>query len=329
MKNLESKIYDVLKEAGVPVKQAKKMAKKTAQKAEFFIWEKKQGEDKNGIPKKETELDRAVDKAVDAAIDAVSDSKLGKLLDENMAELFGPEMGKMISHVENKVDDSVITPRPKAGVVTRLKVNLRSPSLSVSESGNEELCSELSPDVDMVSGSPYTSSNHQTDGQPNCSGSDCLQHSFPDGKPGRGLPSIDDMSENGADEDVPAVSRMEEKKKINNLYDTIYSEISLTPDEEEFVANIKNAAAEADAENMDASDRAEIFCSLLKRNVNPRRLVKVKDVLNLKYYSFAKERQYEPVGKLLKEFEKYCFLQMPISKQLKTYYGANKPFYQG
>ena len=377
MKNLESKIYDVLKEAGVPVKQAKKMAKKTAQKAEFFIWEKKQGEDKNGIPKKETELDRAVDKAVDAAIDAVSDSKLGKLLDENMAELFGPEMGKMISRVENKVDDSVITPRPKAGVVTRLKMNLCSPSLSVSESGNEELCSELSPSlveadkrsrkaecstpqgltnddkvgvqsVDGVSDnsplparyhttgecSPYdgsqdTSSNHQTAGQPDCSGSDCLQQTFPDGKPGRGLPSIDDMSENGADEDVPAVSRMEEKKKINNLYDTIYREISLTPDEEEFVANIKNAAAEADAENMDASDRAEIFCSLLKRNVNPRRLVKVKDVLNLKYYSFAKERQYEPVGKLLKEFEKYCFLQMPISEQLKTYYGANKPFYQG
>ena len=36
MKNLESKIYDVFKEAGVPVKQAKKMAKKTAQKAEFL-----------------------------------------------------------------------------------------------------------------------------------------------------------------------------------------------------------------------------------------------------------------------------------------------------
>ena len=122
-------------------------------------------------------MDRAVDEAVDAAVDAVSGSKLGKLLDNTMAELFGPEMGKMISHVENKVDDSV---------------NLRSPSLSVSESGNEELCSELSPDVDMVSGSPYTSSNHQTDGQPNCSGSDCLHHSFPDGKPGRGLPSIDE-----------------------------------------------------------------------------------------------------------------------------------------
>ena len=192
-------------------------------------------------------------------------------------------------------------------------VNLRSPS----------------PDVDGVSDSPYTSSNHQTDGQPNCSGSDCLQHSFPDGKPGRGLPSIDDTSEDDVDEDMSAVSRMKEKKRINSLYDTIYREISLTPGEEEFVANIKNAAAEADVENMNAYDRAEIFCSLLKRNANPRRLVKVKDVLNLKYYSFAKERQYEPVGKLLKEFEKYCFLQMPISEQLKAYYGANKPFYQG
>ena len=58
-------------------------------------------------------------------------------------------------------------------------VNLRSPSLSVSESGNEELCSELSPDMDVISGSPYTSSNLKTDGQP---------------KVGRGLPSIDDSS---------------------------------------------------------------------------------------------------------------------------------------
>lgn len=78
-------------------------------------------------------------------------------------------------------NDSVITPRPKAGVVTRLKMNLRSPSLSVSESGNEELCSELSPDVDGVSDSPYTSSNLRTDGQP---------------KVGRGLPSIDDIKNN-------------------------------------------------------------------------------------------------------------------------------------
>ena len=303
MKNLESKIYDVLKEAGVPVKQAKKMAKKTAQKAEFFIWEKKQGEDKNGIPKKETELDRAVDKAVDAAIDAVSDSKLGKLLDENMAELFGPEMGKMISHVENKVDDSVNLRSPSSVLDERSRRSLRCCVDGVSDSSPLPARYQTTGECSPYDGSPYTSSNHQTDGQPDCSGSDCLQQTFPDGKPGRGLPSIDDMSENGADEDVPAVSRMEEKKKINNLYDTIYREISLTPDEEEFVANIKNAAAEADAENMDASDRAEIFCSLLKRNVNPRRLVKVKDVLNLKYYSFAKERQYEPVGKLLKEFE--------------------------
>ena len=55
-------------------------------------------------------------------------------------------------------------------------VNLCSPSLSVSESGNEELCSELSQDVDGVSDSPYTSSNRQIDGQPEA---------------GRGLPSID------------------------------------------------------------------------------------------------------------------------------------------
>ena len=78
--------------------------------------------------------------------------------------------------MKNNIDDSV---------------NLRSPSLSVSESGNEELCSELSPVldersrrslrccVDGVSGSTYTSSNHQTDGQPEV---------------GRGLPSIDDMA---------------------------------------------------------------------------------------------------------------------------------------
>ena len=89
------------------------------------------------------------------------------------------------------LNDSVITPQPEAGVVTRLKMNLRSPSLSVSESGNEELCSELSPSpqglpnddkvgvqsVDGVSNSPYTSNNLRTDGQP---------------KVVRGLPSIDE-----------------------------------------------------------------------------------------------------------------------------------------
>ena len=67
--------------------------------------------------------------------------------------------------MKNNIDDSV---------------NLCSPSLSVSESGNEELCSELSPDVDGVSDSPYMSSNHQTNEQPEV---------------GRGLPSIDDATE--------------------------------------------------------------------------------------------------------------------------------------
>ena len=107
-------------------------------------------------------------------------------------------------------------------VTARTKSELE---LSVSESGNEELRSELSPVldersrrslrccVDGVSDSPYTSSSLRTDGQPNCSGSDCLQHSFPDSmnmrssspdtggkfppdddsKPGRGLPSIDGL----------------------------------------------------------------------------------------------------------------------------------------
>ena len=98
--------------------------------------------------------------------------------------------------MKNNIDDSV---------------NLCSPSLSVSESGNEELCSELSPVLDersrrslrcCVDGvsdnsplparyqttgerspyddSPYMSSNHQTNEQPEA---------------GRGLPSIDDATE--------------------------------------------------------------------------------------------------------------------------------------
>ena len=98
-------------------------------------------------------------------------------------------------------------------------VNLRSPSCALC-SGNEEHRSELSlksgnessfagelspssqdmpnddeveaQSVDGVSDSPYTSSNLRTGGQPDCSGADCLQQSFPDGKPGRGLQSNDD-----------------------------------------------------------------------------------------------------------------------------------------
>ena len=82
-------------------------------------------------------------------------------------------------------------------------VNLCSPSLSVSESGNEELCSELSPVLDERS--------KHTDGQPNCSGSDCLLQSFPDGKPGRGLPSIDDIEE-GQEKESVAVDIEQEMK---------------------------------------------------------------------------------------------------------------------
>ena len=71
-------------------------------------------------------------------------------------------------------------------------VNLRSPSSVLDERSKRSLrCC-----VDGVSDSPYTSSNLRTDGQPNCSGSDCLQHSSPDGKPGRGLPSINDIKNN-------------------------------------------------------------------------------------------------------------------------------------
>ena len=74
-------------------------------------------------------------------------------------------------------NDSVITPRPKAGVVTRLKMNLRSPSPVLDERSRRSLrCC-----VDGVSDSPYTSSNLRTDGQP---------------KVGRGLPSIDDIKNN-------------------------------------------------------------------------------------------------------------------------------------
>ena len=91
---------------------------------------------------------------------------------------------------ENDVQDNAGTQ-----ITVNDSVNLRSPS----------------PDVDGVFDSKCTSSNLR-DGQPDCSGSDCLQQTFPDGKPGRGLPSIDDMSENGADEDVPAVSRGREKE---------------------------------------------------------------------------------------------------------------------
>ena len=104
--------------------------------------------------------------------------------------------------------------RKKLDVLTDSQVMIRALQLQLARDVDDSvnLCSP-SPDVDVVSDnsplparyqttsecspyddSPYTSSNLRTDGQPNCSWSDCLQHSFPDGKPGRGLPSNDDRS---------------------------------------------------------------------------------------------------------------------------------------
>ena len=72
-------------------------------------------------------------------------------------------------------------------------VNLRSPSPSPQGLTNDDNVGVQS--VDGVSDSPYTSSNLRANRQPDCSGSDCLQQSSPDGKPGRGLPSIDEATE--------------------------------------------------------------------------------------------------------------------------------------
>ena len=120
-------------------------------------------------------------------------------------------------------------------------VNLRSPSCAL-RSGNEEQRSELSPSpqgltnddevvvqsVDGVSDSTYTSINLRTDRQPNCSGSDCLQHSSPDGKPGRGLPSIDDCKN---EEDVKTTMEKDDdgrfiwygKQENDVLFNSIYA----------------------------------------------------------------------------------------------------------
>ena len=60
--------------------------------------------------------------------------------------------------------------------------------------GNDSVnISSPPPGIDGVSDSPYTSSNLRTNGQPNCSWSDCLRQSSPDGKPGCGPSSIDDI----------------------------------------------------------------------------------------------------------------------------------------
>lgn len=81
-----------------------------------------------------------------------------------------------------------------------------------SESVNDDsvkLCSP-SPDVDGVSDSPYTSSNHQTDGQP---------------KAGRGLPSIDDLqSEQETVEDNSGSGIFDDGGGFTSDFDTVDTE---------------------------------------------------------------------------------------------------------
>lgn len=142
-------------------------------------------------------------------------------------------------------------------------VNLCSPSLSVSESGNEELCSELSPDVDGVSGSTYTSSNHQTDGQP---------------EPGRGLPSIDDTEEGQEKESVAVDIEQEMKDAFAKILNFKYRPSSSEEEEakEIFDTLVKGASrnffAKPASIKYDVKEEA-------KKPVNPNGNVSLGDVI--------------------------------------------------
>ena len=133
---------------------------------------------------------------------------------------------------ENNVQDNAGTQ-----ITVNDSVNLRSPS----------------PDVDGVFDSKCTSSNLR-DGQPDCSGSDCLQQTFPDGKPGRGLPSIDD------DLTVNSQKEAEKEKQKDDLtvneyctsdenIENIESETSLDEDIR-IVDNAKTDKTESVSEDM-------------------------------------------------------------------------------
>ena len=136
------------------------------------------------------------------------------------------------SKKENDVQDNTGTQ-----ITVNDSVNLRSPS----------------PDVDGVFDSKCTSSNLR-DGQPDCSGSDCLQQTFPDGKPGRGLPSIDD------DLTVNSQKEAEKEKQKDDLtvneyctsdenIENIESETSLDEDIR-IVDNAKTDKTESVSEDM-------------------------------------------------------------------------------
>ena len=149
-------------------------------------------------------------------------------------------------------------------------VNLCSPSLSVSESGNEELCSELSPVLDERS--------KHTDGQPNCSGSDCLLQSFPDGKPGRGLPSIDDIEEGQEKESVAVDIEQEMKDAFAKILNFKYWPSSSEDEEakEIFDTLVKGASrnffAKPASIKYDVKEEA-------KKPVNPNGNVSLGDVI--------------------------------------------------
>ena len=149
-------------------------------------------------------------------------------------------------------------------------VNLCSPSLSVSESGNEELCSELSPVLDERS--------RHTDGQPNCSGSDCLLQSFPDGKPGRGLPSIDDIEEGQEKESVAVDIEQEMKDAFAKILNFKYRPSSSEEEEakEIFDTLVKGASrnffAKPASIQYDVKEEA-------KKPVNPNGNVSLGDVI--------------------------------------------------
>ena len=149
-------------------------------------------------------------------------------------------------------------------------VNLCSPSLSVSESGNEELCSELSPVLDERS--------KHTDGQPNCSGSDCLLQSFPDGKPGRGLPSIDDTEEGQEKESVAMDAEQEMKDAFAKILNFKYRPNSSEEEEakEIFDTLVKGASrnffAKPASIQYDVKEEA-------KKPVNPNGNVSLGDVI--------------------------------------------------
>ena len=156
-------------------------------------------------------------------------------------------------------------------------VNLCSPSLSVSESGNEELCSELSPSpqglpnddevgvqsVDGVSGSTYTSSNHQTDGQP---------------EPGRGLTSIDDTEEGQEKESVAVDIEQEMKDAFAKILNFKYRPSSSEDEEakEIFDTLVKGASrnffAKPASIKYDVKEEA-------KKPVNPNGNVSLGDVI--------------------------------------------------